>query len=50
MEEIKDEIKNLNKLERLTKFIKIFKYSDKKYKNILKHDIWWSSKDVKYSY
>ena len=49
MEEIKDEIKNLNKLEeRLTKIYK--KYSnipDKKYKNILKHDIWWSSKRCK---
>ena len=49
MEEIKDEIKNLNNLE--TVITDIYKDNtnipDSKYKKILKHDIWWSSKRCK---
>ncbi|VVU94556.1 Clp protease [seawater metagenome] len=51
MEEFKDEMKNLNRLEK--KITKIYKkygnIPDKKYKSILKHDLWWSSsKCLKY--
>jgi len=45
MEEIKDEMKNLKELEKIIR--KIYKENtsipNEKYKDILKHDLWWNS-------
>ena len=52
MEEIKDEMENLNNLEEvITDLYKEYtQIPDKKYKKILKHDLWWNAKKcIKYN-